>query len=1027
MTTVNRTGVALLALGALLGNAARSAHAQQSTVAGQVTDQATGHAIAGARVRIQGTALVTSSNAEGRYTLRNVPAGAVTVQATFIGYAAATRGLTVGPGETASADLALKLTPYTLDAVVSTVSGDQTRKETPNAISTIKADSLVRTRPITNMNDLLVAKAAGVEVLPGNITGAGARVRIRGTSSLSLNNEPIYVIDGIRMESANNSSSIGIGGTNPSRVNDIEPNEIASIDVVKGPAASTLYGTAATNGVVVIKTKEGTPGPTRFDAFAETGLIKDYNDYPVAYRGWTTGSTASNGTQCFLTQTVRAPSDPQYCKQDSLTTFNLFTDPDATPLGTGYRQQYGLQISGGSDVARYFVSGEWEDERGLLRLPNFASNRIVTARHIDQVPYEEYRPNARRGTHVRANVQANLNPAIDVAVQTGFISTSQRLPQTDNNTVGLLSNGFGGPGFKGNVLATTNMPLFGYRLYTPDQFFSETVNQDIDRFIGSGTLNWRPQSWLGLRLVGGADFTNRVDTDLCRRDQCPQINATYTSGFKQDNRTIFFDYTVNADATGSFVLSPALTSRTTAGVQYVKNVFDRNGAFAENLAPGGTTVTAGSIPQADENSARTVTIGAFVEQEFGFKSRLFVTAGLRTDKNSAFGKNFSAVYYPKLGVSWVISDEPFFPRWSWVSSLRLRGAFGASGVQPGTTDALHFFAPRTANLDGTDAAAIVDSALGNANLKPERAREYEIGGEASLLKNRVNVELTYYNKRTKDALIARIVAPSVGASPTRFENLGAVVNRGVEGLVNARVIDRPQFGWDVSINLSYNTNFIAAMGGVPPNIGTTTSQVQSYPINGWWQRPYTFSDLDGNGVITANEITVGSSTVFVGYANPRWEISGTTGFDLLNRKVRVEGLFDAKTGFYQLDGTERIRCQSRLNCRAELDPTAPLWQQAAVVALRESGTTTQYGYIERADFLRLREASATYELPAAVARAFRADRLTFTVAGRNLWKTTKFAGIDPEANYFGGPTGIVSNFQTQPPPTYWTFRLNVSF
>src|SRR5205807_9885431 len=219
-----------------------------------------------------------------------------------IGYAAATRGLTVGPGETASADLALKLTPYTLDAVVSTVSGDQTRKETPNAISTIKADSLVRTRPITNMNDLLVAKAAGVEVLPGNITGAGARVRIRGTSSLSLNNEPIYVIDGIRMESANNSSSIGIGGTNPSRVNDIDPNEIESIDVVKGPAASTLYGTAATNGVVVIKTKQGTPGPTRFEAFAETGLIKDYNAYPVAYRGWTTGSTASNGTQCFLTQ-----------------------------------------------------------------------------------------------------------------------------------------------------------------------------------------------------------------------------------------------------------------------------------------------------------------------------------------------------------------------------------------------------------------------------------------------------------------------------------------------------------------------------------------------------------------------------------------------------------------------------------------------------------------------------------------------------------------------------------------------------
>jgi hypothetical protein len=217
------------------------------------------------------------------------------------------------------------------------------------------------------------------------------------------------------------------------------------------------------------------------------------------------------------------------------------------------------------------------------------------------------------------------------------------------------------------------------------------------------------------------------------------------------------------------------------------------------------------------------------------------------------------------------------------------------------------------------------------------------------------------------------------------------------------------------------------MGGVPPIVGTTTTQRQGYPINGWWQRPYTYSDADGNGIITANEITVADSAVFVGYANPRWEIAGTIGFDLLDRKLRLEGLFDAKTGFYQLDGTERIRCQSRLNCRGEIDATAPLWEQARAVALRESGTTTQYGYIDRADFLRLREAAASYEFPAAWARAFHADRMSVTVAARNLWKTSKFHGVDPEANYFTGATGIVSNFQTQPPPTYWTLRLNVAF
>src|SRR5437879_8056210 len=269
---------ATLAAAAVLRGRAAPAAAQQGTITGQVTDQTSGQPLVGARVSVVGTSLVTISRAEGRYRIPNVPAGAAKVRATFIGYAAASQSVTVGPDETATADLALVLTPYSHDEVVVTATGEQTKRQVGNVISTIQADSLVLTSPIANMNDLLNAKAPGVEVLAGNLTGAGARVRIRGTNSLSLNNEPLYIIDGIRMTSGNRSdaaSTIGIGGTNPSRVNDINPDEIESIDVVKGPAASTLYGTAATNGVVVIKTKRSTPGPAKFNAFVETGIIKD--------------------------------------------------------------------------------------------------------------------------------------------------------------------------------------------------------------------------------------------------------------------------------------------------------------------------------------------------------------------------------------------------------------------------------------------------------------------------------------------------------------------------------------------------------------------------------------------------------------------------------------------------------------------------------------------------------------------------------------------------------------------------------
>jgi len=1012
---------AALVLGGLLGGVSAVARAQQGTVAGRVTDQANGQPLVGARVTVPGTSLIAQTNADGRYTLSRVPGGQLTVRASAVGFGAASRVVTVNPGETAVVDLALGLSPYSLDEVVITSTGDQAKRQVGNSIARIDAAKLVETAPITNVTDLLIAKAAGVDVLPGTVTGAPSRVRIRGTNSLSLTNEPVYFLDGIRVTSQNRSSGVcDVGCAPPSRINDLNPEDFESIEVVKGPAASALYGTDAANGVVVIKTKHGQPGKARWTVYAEQGAINDNNDYPDAVRGWRTGtttattSTPTNTVQCILTQVASGA-----CVQDSVTRFNLFNNPQTTPLGTGHRQQYGLQVSGGSDAVRYYVSGEWEDELGQTKMPQFAVDSLLTLRQISAVPDNQQQPNGLRRTSIRANVAANPNPRVDLEASTTFITSKLRIPPTDNNTTGLLSNALGGPGNENNG-------RHGYRAFIPNEMFSEALGQDVNRFIGSGTGRWRPTSWLAFRAVGGVDYASRLDTDLCMRTDCVNF-ATIKDGFKQDDRTSYFQYTLDVNATASFSLSPKLTSRTTLGGQYFKTKNDLSVAIGENLAGGASTVTGAAIPTVRESTTVSATVGAFVEQQFGYKDRLFVNGGLRADDNSAFGKDFKTVYYPKLSVSYVISEEPFFPKWSWINSVRLRAAVGASGVQPGTTDATRFFLPQTASVNGADIPSLVYSAVGNTALKPERAREYEIGGEATLFNSRAYLDFTYYDKRTSNALIARQLPPSAGGPINRFENLGAVVNRGIEALANLRIIDKPSFGFDLTVNAAYNTNFIADMGGLPPIIGTTTRQTQGYPINGWWQRPYTFSDANGDGIITANEITVADSAQFVGYANPRWEAVYVPGFDLFNKRLRIQGLFDHKSGYYQLNGTERIRCESRLNCEGLVDPKAPLWEQARVVALRETPSRTQWGFIEKATFVRLREASATYELPAAWAQSFRATRASFTIAVRNLWKATGFSGIDPEANYFEGATGIVSNFQTAPPPTYWTFRLNVGF
>ncbi len=479
----------LAVLGVLLAVVAMPARAQQGAVTGRVTDQSTQQALVGARVTLVGTVLATETNAEGRFTLR-APLGPATLRVNALGYAAATREVTIAAGQPVSVDVALELVSrYRLDEIVVTATGQQERREIANSISRVEAGELVPIAPIQNMNDLISARVPGVEVLASPMLGGGARVRIRGNNSLSLSNEPVYYIDGVRMQSSVNSSSIGIGGTNPSRLNDINPEEIESFEVVKGPSASTLYGTDAANGVVVIRTRRGRAGAPRFNIYTELGIMRDNNQYPTAYRGWMTNPTdtsfaansrPTNGVQCFLTQVAAGT-----CAQDSVSRFNLFEDPVASPNGTGYRGQVGLQVSGGTDAVRYFLSGEYEDEIGLLRMPEFAYGRVLAARQISEVPYEQYRPNARRRTSIRANIETNLTPRLDLAVSTGFISSTQRLPQTDNNTTGLLSNGFGGPGNRDNG-------NFGYRLFTPDGFFSETVNQDINRFIGSATARWRP-------------------------------------------------------------------------------------------------------------------------------------------------------------------------------------------------------------------------------------------------------------------------------------------------------------------------------------------------------------------------------------------------------------------------------------------------------------------------------------------------------------------------------------------------------
>src|SRR5213593_4411886 len=326
---------AFLALGALLVGIARAANAQNGTITGTVVDQA-GGPVSPARVLLGATNKGAVTNQQGKYVIAGVAPGTYEVRVAIIGYAGETQRVTVGPGESRTADFTVKRVALSLDAVLVTTSGESRARENGNAVSTIRASEIVETQPITSMTDLLSGRAAGVNILPSTGTvGGGARIRIRGANSVSLPNDPLFIVDGIRVESRSG-NSIGVGGQEPGRLNDLNPEEYASIEIVKGPSAAALYGTQAANGVVLLTTKRGTPGRTSWAFHTEQGVQTDVANYPANYDALTTDTGT---TRCQLIQVAHLA-----CTQARIVSFNPPQTPATSPFKAGYQQQYGVQV-----------------------------------------------------------------------------------------------------------------------------------------------------------------------------------------------------------------------------------------------------------------------------------------------------------------------------------------------------------------------------------------------------------------------------------------------------------------------------------------------------------------------------------------------------------------------------------------------------------------------------------------------------------------------------------------------------------
>ncbi len=1037
------------------------AHAQQGTITGRVTAAGSAEPVPDARVYVIGTNAVTATNADGRFILRSA-SGPVEVRVLRIGYQEQKRPVLVPAGGSVTADFSLAMSLVTLTEVVTTATGQQRRVELGNQVTTLgDIGARVEQAPVKNLQDLLTAKAPGVTVLPGNMTGSAPNVRIRGIKSLSLSSEPIYVIDGIRMNSTD--VNISTGGTRPSLLNVLNPEEIADIEIVKGPSAATLYGTDAANGVIVITTKKGTSGPARWTVHAGTGLVQDRNDYPTQYAVFGHApATPATPLRCVLV-TIAAGT----CIADSTTSFNLLADPELSPFTDGHTRQLGVQVSGGTETVRYFVTGDYEGEVGPIEMPGFSQRFLDSTGNA--MREEWLHPENFSRKSARANLNAAVNPKLDLSFNSGYTRTAQQLPPVDNNSASFMYNAFNNPGFRPTIACRANPAsclgyrntgalgeeLGGYGLYTPGNLFQRINTLSVDRFISSGTAAWRPLEWLQTDATVGLDLAHRDNVAMCRFNECQNAGTT-RQGFVFNSKTIDRNMSAKASGTGTWQPKPSLNFRTTLGADYVNQQSEFSSAEGDNLPPGAQSAGAGATQFAGSQFARAnKTLGYYAQEQLALRDLLFVTLAARTDQNSAFGTEFQRVVYPKASISYIISDEEFFPKQGWLDQFRLRAAYGASGVQPGSTTALRTYAASSANLlpnavstTGIDTPGLLAAALGNPDLKPERSTERELGFESRMFDSRLNVEATYYNNVTKDALISQPIAASSGASSTALNtapsvtrNLGSVRNTGIEATLNAAIVDRPDFGWDITVGGSHNTNKIESLGDQPctvnttdcltgfkpnPTIGTGANRDSvGLPIRGVFARTYTYDDANLNGIIEPSEVVVDPNFSFMGYAVPRDILTIQNGFDLLRKSLRINVALDYKGGFSLLNDTVRFYCLNTNTCSDATLPSTPLEDQARLVAMRYKTPSTTAGYWENGQFWRLREVGATYTMPQAVASGLRARDVSLTLAARNLKVWTAYKGTDPESNY--STDNVQTDFSTLAPRTYFTARLNLHF
>lgn len=884
-------------------------------VVGEVVDRETGRPLAGAQVHVPGSAIGTVTDESGRYRIAAVSAGSTVLEAQLLGYRTEEARIVVPAGGTATHRFALQWEFLNLDAIVATGSASGAReREVAWSVGRIEPGEVAE--PVTTVDQLLAARLPGVTVQQGSgLAGSGSQIRLRGNVSVALGNEPLVYVDGVRVRSEGypkNRPHVGDGLSGPndtaSPLSDLNPADIERIEVIKGPAATTLYGAEAASGVIQIFTKRGAPGPPAWSAQVDQGVDR----------------VLEFGTE-------RSPY--------------LGLDPW---LNDSWRQQYNLSVSGGGAL-RYYVSAGFSGSSGLL--PNDEENRFTLRANFDAEPAPRLavRLSASHAVHGIRSTSAGIHPnSLIVNVLRG-----------ETNYIG----------------DTTRQGI--------DRLLEYRIDTDIDHTLLALTATHATTSALTNRVALGYD---RAASRFWQLRPVGYVLAP--DGILSDE-----DWTsgiLTAEYVGNLYLSlpRGMTSALSWGAQSITTDVRSEAGYAEGFsADREPSIEDGALSLHFDSHTRARTTGLFAEEILGLRDRYFATAGIRVDGSTAFGDELGLQVYPRVGASYVISEEPFWsPDWG---RVKLRAVYGYAGRAPTVIDAL-----RTWNeVDFDGEPALVPGVVGDPDLEPERTAELELGADASFLSGRLIAELSWYDQQTNNALFPVTQIPSSGFLGTQLDNVGTLRNEGIELSLRGLLLARSSLGLEAGFYLYTNHSELEDLGEAPAlsvDDGAWILEGQPAPV------------LLGAVVHNADEI-----------AEPDLELdhvfgpnlpTRTLGFHTALRLPRGFEIFargEYQGGHYLYDniGNHLARRDRYAPCAGAYETLAAgqpqaltAWERVWCIA---DNVPRGQGPVYPADHFRFRELTLTRDFGPAL---FGGWRSTLSISLRNFytWKNDDFLVFDPE-------------------------------